>query len=140
MTKVVPAKANSRNRKKASCVQLIRSKTTVTKSTIAEDCDVSTVKIKDEYKEVFCVALEYKIKNAKNSGSVLSVNIEQWIKKTIMNVIVAGQNGNIPPEKVMSMIIASSNKEHSHRNWPVNASLEQQHGLLVGAKRTVKIS
>ncbi|VEA63910.1 Uncharacterised protein [Serratia plymuthica] len=111
----------------------------LSKTTHLKDKNVSTTEIKSEYKALLEFAINYRMDSSLSSGRIVNSQVRNAVETSMKRLVIAGQNSNMPPEKIKGMIIASSQQDRSHRNWKTRAGVEQRIGLLVGASRTMKV-
>jgi len=97
--------------------------------------------LKPEYRDILLFAIDYKTKTIDELGSDASLDPvkRHALERSMMSLISAGQAGKISPERLKEMVISSSRKDRSHRNWKRDADLEQRTGLLVGASNPSKV-
>ncbi|MBP2171672.1 hypothetical protein J2125_004968 [Erwinia toletana] len=95
--------------------------------------------LQSEYRAVLDFAVRFNRRRSRLAGMKPNLNTEALIRGEMTRLVQAGQAGKLAPAKLKRMVIASAQKNRSHRQWTPDATLERRHGMLAGAQRHVKI-
>ena len=93
-----------------------------------------------EYVDVLEFAVKLTKRHLRTSRNIpLNENSELHVKQALIEVVLAGQTGRVPPKKLKKMVAVSAKNTASHKEWMGQPELEMRHSVMAGVPRFVKV-
>jgi len=74
-----------------------------------------------------------------STGEALTETALETVQAALITVVSAAQAGQIPPEKLRTMLAQSARQSLMYARWKPQAGLESYHNLMIGSSKTVKV-
>jgi hypothetical protein len=94
--------------------------------------------VRSEYQDALKFAVWFNTRRCKSGGGILTANVAKTVEKASRDYILAGQARSQTPDELKRKVLSAGRKSRNQTVWTPDASLEEKHSLMAGARLKVK--